>query len=187
MTPYGKFRIRRPSMLGLVFAFIGLAGLASEIVNAATLPKDPCALLKPAEVRASLAPNETINNGVPDTGALPLGVSCTYTWGPRTKEWGQSALMIMVIDASKAWVGASPDLLKQGVLTKAISQGSNASVIHGIGDAAVFTFEKRNYNATAEGYFQAKDVHLSISFHGGNALQNKENVIALLKQAAARL
>ncbi|SLM49819.1 protein of unknown function [Nitrospira japonica] len=32
---------------------------------------------------------------------LPLGVACTYTWGPRTKEWGQSALTVAVIDVSK--------------------------------------------------------------------------------------
>ena len=118
---------------------------------------------------------------------LPIGVECTYTWQPRTREWGESALTIAVIDASKGWAGVSPDLIQQGILAKVTTGGPNASQIPSVGDAAAFTFEARASNATAEAYFKANDVHLSVTFHGGNALQSKGKVIALLKKAAARL
>src|SRR5262245_44740165 len=119
--------------------------LAIQVAAAGTLPKDPCALLKPAEIQAALAPNATIGNGVPATNMLPLGVECSYTWGPRTSEWGESSFKVTVIDASKAWQGTSPELIQQGLLIKAKAGGPNASVITGIGDAAVFTFEARSF------------------------------------------
>lgn len=186
MNPYWTFRMR-PLMVGLAIAVLRFAGPATDDATAAALPKDPCALLKPAEVQSALAPKANIGSGVPATNMLPLGVSCTYTWGPRTSEWGQSALTITVIDASKGWQGVSPDAIQQGVLLKARTGGPNASQIPSVGDAAVFTFEARVSNATAEAYFKAKDAHLSVTFHGGDALQNKEKVIALLKEAGARL
>jgi hypothetical protein len=176
-----------PRMVGLIIAFLQFAGHGSNEVSAGALPKDPCALLNPAEVQAALDANTNIGSGVPDTTALPLAVGCTYTWGPRTKEWGQSVLTITVIDALKGWQGMSPDLIKQGILLKTTTGGPNASQIPGVGDAAVFTFEARSSNAMAEAYFQAKAVHLSVTFHRGDALQNKDKVIALLKQATARL
>ena len=99
-----KFRTR-PLVVGLAIAVLRFAGPASDII-AATMPKDPCALLKPAEIQTALDPNNNIGSGVPDTSTLPIGVGCTYTWGPRTNEWGQSALTITVIDAMKAWAGS---------------------------------------------------------------------------------
>jgi hypothetical protein len=125
-----KFRMR-PLVVGLAIAVLRFAGLASDDVIAATLPKDPCALLNPAEIKTALDPHSNIGSGVPDTGILPLGVGCTYTWGPRTKEWGQSALTITVIDALKGWQGLSPDLIQQGLLAKAKAGGPNALQISG--------------------------------------------------------
>jgi len=172
----------------IIFAVALLPFVLSAIQNASAgaLPKDACALLKPAEIQAALAPNENIGSGVPDTSALPLGVGCKYTWGPVTKEWGKSELTITVIDPAKAYPGTSADLILQGLLMKAKADGSNASVIPGVGDAAIFSFEARPSNATAEAYFKAKDLHLSVQFHGGN-LQSKDKLTALLKEAAARL
>ncbi len=186
MSPHWKFQMR-PLMVGTAMAILHFAGLASDDVTGGTLPKDACTLLKPAEIQAALASNTEVGSGVPDNRALPLAVGCAYTWGPRTKEWGQSELTITVIDASKGWQGMSPELIKQGVLLKAKSGGPNASQIPGVGDAAVFTFEARVSNAMAETYSKAKDVHLSVTFHGGDSLQKKDQVIALLKQAEARL
>lgn len=186
MSRCWKVRLR-PLTLGLALAVLRFAGPASDDVSAAALPKDPCALITPAEVRAALDANTDIGSGVPDASTLPLGVGCTYTWGPRTKEWGQSALTITVIDASQAWQGLSSDLIQQGILLKTKTSGPNASQILGVGDAAVFTFEARSSNALAEAYFKAKGMHLAVTFHRGDSLQNKDNVIALLKQAGARL
>lgn len=184
MSPYWKFRMT-PLMVGLALAVLRLAGSASDAA-AGALPKDPCALIKPAEIQA-LASNAKISSGFLDTKMVPLGIACTYTWGPRTREWGESALTITVIDASKGWAGVSPDLIQQGILAKVKTGGPNASQVPGVGDAAVFTFEARASSATAEVYFKTKGVHLSVTFHAGDSLSNKNKVIALLKDAAARL
>lgn len=184
MNRYRKFRIRT---LIFGFAVATIAGAAGENAIAGGLPKDPCVLLKPAEIQAALDPGVNIGSGVPSADTLPIGVSCTYSWGPRTREWGESGLTITVIDAAKGWPGTSPDLIEQGVLLKAKSAGSNGSVISGFGDAAVFTFEARSLNGTAEAYLKVKALHMSVTLHRGDALQNKDKVIALLKEAAARL
>ncbi len=42
----------------------------------------------PAEIQAALAPTATIGPGVPATDMAPVGVSCSYTWGSRTPQWG---------------------------------------------------------------------------------------------------
>ena len=168
---------------GLAIAVLRLIGPAGEAA-AGALPKDPCALLKPAEVQV-LASNAKIGGGV--SNANPMGVGCTYTWGPRTREWGESALTITVIDASKAWPGTSPDVLQQGIFAKVKVGGPNASLVAGVGDAAAFTFEARSSNATAEAYLKAKGVHLSVRYHAGDALSSKDKVVALLKDAAAKL
>lgn len=170
-------------IVGLAIGVLQLAGSASD---AAALPKDPCALLKPAEIQ-TLAPNAKIGSGVLDASTAPLGVGCTFTWGPRTPEWGESALTITVIDASKGWPGMSPDLIQQGMLAQVKVGGPNAYQIPSVGDAAVFTFEDRVSSATAQAYLKAKGVHLSVKFHAGDSLSNKDKLIALLKAAAARL
>jgi len=184
MSPYRKFQTT-PLMVGLAIAVLQLIGSASDAV-AAALPKDPCALLKPAEIQ-TLAPNAKIGSGVLDASMAPLGVGCKHTWGPRTPEWGESALTITVIDASKGWPGVSPDLIQQGILAKVKTGGPKASQVPGVGDAAAFTFEDRVSSATAEAYLKAKGVHLSVKFHAGDSLSNKDKLIALLKDAAARL
>jgi len=186
MNPSGKFHMRHLA-IGLLIALAQFVGPAMNNVTAGTLPKDPCALLTAAEIQTAVAPNGKIGNGVPAKDMLPLGVNCTYTWGPRTKEWGESALSITVIDASKAWPGRGSDVIEEGLLLKAKTGAPNAAVISGVGDAAVFTYAAGSFNGVAEAYFKAKDVHLSVQFHEGDALQNKEKLIALLKQASAKL
>lgn len=182
MSP-GKFRMR-PLRIGAGIAVL-LAGSASGAA-AGPLPADPCALLETAEIQA-LAPGARIGSGVADAGAAPLAVGCSYTWGPRTREWGESVVTVTVIDASKAWPGLDADLLRVGLLAKARAAGPNSSEIPGLGDAAVFTFEARSSNAMAEALLMAKGVHLSVTYHAGDSLANKQKIIALLKDAAARL
>ena len=170
---------------GLAIAVLRLTASAGE-ADARALPKDPCALLTPAEIQV-LASNAKIGSGVSDASMAPMGIACTYSWGPRTREWGESALTITVIDASRAWPGRSPDEIQQGILAKVKVGGPNASLIPGVGDAAAFTFEARSSNATAEAYLKAKGDHLSVRYHAGDALSSKDKVIALLKDAAAKL
>jgi hypothetical protein len=185
-TTRPRRRLRfHPIMVGLAFAGAGVAG-ASGDTGAVTLPKDPCALLKPAEIGAALDPNTTVGSGVATTSTAPLAVSCSYTWGPRTREWGETVLTVTVIDAKHAWPGLSADMIQQGLLAK-VRSGGNDSPVAGVGDAAVFTFESRASNATAEAYSQAKGVDLAVELHSGRSLQSKDQLVALLKQALAGL
>jgi hypothetical protein len=183
-----RFR-RRPFAAGLAVAILRFAGLASDDVTAGTLPKDACTLLKPAEIQAALNANSDIGGGVPDNSALPLAAGCKYTWGPRTNEWGQTDLSVLVIDALKVWpAGLSSDDIKQRMLAEARSSGPDATEVPGIGDGAVFTTDPKSHNAKAKAYFvKAKGVLLEMTFHGGNPLSQKDKLIALLKAAAARL
>jgi hypothetical protein len=183
--PMQPSKRQMPVIVGLAIAVLRLAGSASNAA-AETLPKDPCALLTSAEIQ-SLDSNAKIGAGAIDTSMAPVGLACTYRWGPRTPEWGESGLTVTVIDASKGWAGVSPEVIEQGILAKAKTGGANASVVPGVGDAAAFTFEARASNATAEAYFKAKGVHLAVTVHAGNSLANKDKVTALLKDAAARL
>ena len=178
-----QFR-NRPVLHGL--ALIGLAAGAASATP--KLPKDPCALLKPAEIQAALAPNATIGPGVPATDMAPVGVSCSYTWGPRTEQWGQSSITVTVLDLAQAYPGMSGDQLKQGVMAEVMAKDATiaASPISGVGDAGVFKFESRSFNATGEALFAAKGVHLSVKFHGGDA-GAKDKIVALLKQAGSKL
>ena len=74
--------------------------VASAIAaTVAAMPKDPCALLKPSDIQA-LAPNAKIGGRVLTENG-PLGGTCAYRWGPRTSEWGETALSVTVVDASK--------------------------------------------------------------------------------------
>jgi len=183
MSPHRRSRL---ITVGVAATVLGVVGAAVRGSAAGTLPKDPCALLTPADLQP-VAASATIGKGVTDGSGLPLGVGCTYNWGPRTSEWGQTSLTVTVIDASKAWVGVSPEMIKQGVAAKAMTGGPNASAIAGVGDAAAFTFEARSSNATAEAFVQAKDLHVAVVFHSGNSLASKDKLVGLLKLAAGRL
>ena len=186
MNPYWKFRMKT-LIVALAIAGLGFAGPAIDDATAAATPKDPCALLKPADIQA-LAPNAKIGSGVLTTNA-PLGAACAYTWGPRTSEWGDTSLSVTVVDASKVWpAGLSSDDIKQRVLVEIRIGGPGASEIPGIGDGAVFTTDPKAHNATAKAYLvKAKGVLLEVAFHGGDALAQKDKLIALLKAAAATL
>ena len=171
-------------MVGLAIAGLQSAGSAT----AAALPKDPCALLKRADIQA-LAPNANIGSGVSDTAGLPMAVGCTYTWGPTNAAWGQTSVSVNVADASKIWPGGlSPADIKERVVVEAKGDGPDASEIPGIGDGAVFTTDPKAHEAMAKAYVvKGKGVLLLVTFHGGNALAQKGKIIALLKAAAAGL
>ena len=67
MNQSRQFR-NRAVLPGLALVALASAGAAS----ASPLPKDPCALLKPAEIQAALAPKTTIGPGVPATDMQQL-------------------------------------------------------------------------------------------------------------------
>ena len=169
--------MKRATQVSLLFPL-----LIAIPASAAGLPKDPCALLKPEEVQ-SLAAGAKVSSGKAQPGA-PLATSCTWTWGPRTKEWGESSVMVMVMDMTKAYSGHSLDTLKQGMAIKVKQDPKGEQV--SVGDAGAFTYEERSHNVTAEALIKSKDSHVIVKFHG-DALANKDKVIGLLKTAAGRL
>jgi hypothetical protein len=175
------------SSFALAAPLVVIAACLGASAAAAALPKDPCVLLQPGDIQAALAPKEKVGSGSPDTSMAPLGVSCAYEWGPRTKEWGKSSLTVNVIDASKAWQGTSADGVARSILAKVKPGDPNAALIPGVADAAVFIVEPRSNNATAEAYVKSKGIDLSVVFHQGNPAKDKDALIALLKQAIARL
>jgi hypothetical protein len=81
--------------------FMPLLLAATVSLPAAAGPKEPCTLLKPAEIQM-LAADAKIGNGVSNPQP-PLGAACEFRWGPRTKEWGEALLTIqVVVDPSAA-------------------------------------------------------------------------------------
>src|SRR5207248_1814734 len=101
----------------------------------------------------TLAPDVKIGSGVLDASGAPMAVSCSYNWGPKTREWGDSGITIIVTDAEKIWPGRlSPDDVRQRVEIEAKSGKPGSSEISGIGDGAVFTAEPKSHSATATAY-----------------------------------
>jgi len=184
MNPYRPSRMR----VLVVASVVGVLRLAGPegAAAAASLP-NPCTLLKPADVQA-FAPNAKIGSGVM-TANPPLANACAYTWGPRTSEWGETALNVTVMDASQVWPnGLSAADIKQRVVAEAQIGGPDAAQIPGIGDGAVFTTAPKTHDAKAMAYLvKAKGILLEVSFHGGNPLAQKDKLVALLKAAAAAL
>ena len=176
---------KTPLVVGAVLAILQFAASASDAV-AGALPKEPCALLKSADIQA-LAPDAKIDKGVADTSMVPLGIGCTYTWGPKTSEGGESTLTITVIDVPTAWPGTSAEVIKQGMAAKVTAGGPDASEVPGVGDAAAFYVEARSHNAIAEGHFHAKGFHVTVKLHSGDASSSKDKLIALMKDGASKL
>ena len=175
----------RRMLRALAIAALPLGAAVSDAA-AAALPADPCALLEPSEIQA-LAPGAAIPRGTADKSMAPLGVGCTYSWGPGSPEWGDTTLTVTVLDMAQASPGVSADLIRQGMLAMARASGPNASEVPGVGDVAVFTFEDRVSSATTQAYFAAQGIQLAVKFHAGDSLAGKDTVIALLKRAASRL
>ena len=173
-----------PRSLVVVSLVLGAGSAAAQ-----TLPKAPCALLKPAEIQA-LAPSAKIGSGVPSTDTTTgMYAACEYEWGPSSREWGTSSVQVMVIDVSKSLPGHDPETIREGLLSQVVVGGPNASQIVGVGAAAAFlpSDQHPTIQATAEAYVRAKGVLLTVSYHGGNALGSKDKLTVLLKAAAARL
>jgi len=173
-------------IVALAIAGRPLAGAAEDEVLAAAPLKDPCSLLKPADIQA-LDATAKIGNGK-FTNNPPLGAACAYSWGPRTSEWGETALTIDIVDTTQVWPGLSAAQIKQRILGDVKMGGPDATEIAGVGDGALFVTEPKSHNAKARAYVvKAKGVLLELTFHGGNALAQKDKLVALLKTAVAAL
>jgi hypothetical protein len=160
------------------------------LVAAAALPKDPCALLKQADIQAINA-TAKVGKGKPSPDVSGFAVGCTYEWGIRTPEWGMSSLQINITDTSKVYPnGLSADEIKQRVGMMVKMGGPGAEQVSDIGDGALFTIEPRAHNTKVTAFVvKDKGVILEAIFHGdaNDALAKKDALAGLLGLAASRL
>jgi hypothetical protein len=154
-----------------------LALSTSPAAMAQSVPKAPCAILKPAEVQA-LVPAAKPSEGVAGT-LQPLGTAtCTYKWaGSKLK------LDVSVTEAAKAWPGHDYKTIQQGMQMMPRTD-KKYSTIPGVGDAA--NFEARGEYAIGA-VALVKGLMLTLNLDGAGAPAHKEQLILLLKAAAPRL
>lgn len=166
-------------------AFVIAAVVAAGAVGAASgqsasMPKDACALLKPAEIQAMAG--SAVKDGTPTQVAALGSIGCTFGW-TGTSPAGQYQLHVLATDASKAFPGMSPALIKQAMLAR-VKSGGVSGEVPGVGDAATFESDqpiRLNTKTVTKGVF------LSVELEGPNARLQKDQVIALLKIAAGQL
>ncbi len=110
---------------------------------------------------------------------------CEYKWGTGGNAVsGLYTLQVIVSDASKAFPGMDPGTVKEGLLAEATKPGATATVIPGVGDAAIFD---SNAPIRASTTALVKGSMLQVNLEGPDARTKKNQVIALLKAAAGRL
>jgi hypothetical protein len=155
--------------------------LLARIVEASP---DPCSLLKAPDLQA-IAPGVSVGPGTvtrqPELGSA----TCSYHWGPGSNAAsGRFNLHVTVSDASKAFPGTSGATIIQGLLAETKKRHSTAVVVPGVGQAAIFKSEAPiRANTTA----YIKGLILQVDLDGLDGRTKKDQVIALLKAAAARL
>ena len=171
--------------LFLVLTIAALRVAPAVAGSPAALPKDPCAILKISEIQA-LAPNAQISDGVSNTELVELGsVACEYEWGAGNNvASGRFYLSISFSDGSRTFPGMSSELIKAGLLASVKAGDAHAAVIPGVGEAAIFMSDDP-IRATTSAY--VKGILLQVNFECSDARAKKDQVIALLKSAAARL
>jgi len=166
-------------VLGLALVCLGVSASAVK----AQKPSDGCALLQAAEIQ-SLAGTAKIGAGKATTDALGSR-TCHYEWGTGGNvQTGRSFLDVSATPTSKAFPGMNPSMVTQGLLAGAKAGKANTAVIPGVGDAALYESDdpiRVKTTALARGNM------LIVSFESSDARAKKDQVIALLKAAAARL
>ena len=188
--------VRRTSVLVLAWALIGTGtGFRSWSGAVSAQAPDACALLMTSEIEdisggdeprlwqkpfATQPTKTTVGNGVSSSNDAVGFTTCQYAWGAGTFHF---KLGVAVSDASRAYPGASPDLIKQQLQTT-VKAGTADEGITGVGDAAVFTSDSY-YLATTTALVKGR--LLRIQLDGLDARDKKDGMIRLLKSAASRL
>jgi len=166
--------------LGLAMVVSGTFGPGSGGGIVAAQGAGPCALLTTSEIQPLAPAKATISDGVSKAIAADGFSACRYTWGAGT---GRFNLDVTVNDAARAFAGMGPDQIKQR-MHGSVTAGTADAVVSDVGDAAFFKAESPVYvHATAYLKGRLLQVHLD----GFEAREKKDQVIALLKSAAARL
>ena len=159
---------------------VALFGINASAVQAQK-SGDACSVLQGTDVQA-LAGSTKIGAGKPETDALGSRL-CRYQWGTGNNvQSGQSVLDVSITRLSKAFPGTDASVLRQGLLAKA--GPPNTAVIPAVGEAAIYeSNDPIRVGTTA----MVKGSMLIVTFESKDARAKKDQVIALLKAAAARL
>jgi hypothetical protein len=163
--------------LGLALIVAGACWPGRGIVSAQE--PNPCALLVDDELK-SVAATTTVAAGVSSSVPSYGYASCRYAWGDGID---RLKLVVAVSDGARIFPGMTPDQIKQRLLGS-VRAGTNDAVVPEIGDAGVFKPDSYVYAvATA----LVKGRILQVQLDGLGAVEKKDQVIGLLKSAAARL
>jgi hypothetical protein len=165
--------------LGLAMVAAGMTVPGSGDSTAMAQAAGPCGLITTAEVQP-LAPNESISGGVALAGEAAGFSACRYEWGAGAS---RHKLDVSVAEASRAYSGMGADQIKRALQASVVPETADA-VIADVGEAAVFKADSAvSVHATA----YVKNRMLQVHVDGFEAREKKDQVIALLKSAAARL
>jgi hypothetical protein len=166
--------------------FLGLAVLAAGRflpgggdVRLAAQALNPCALLTIEEIQP-LAAKASVANGVASSVDALGSARCRFTWGTGVDRYN---LDVVLNDASRMFAGSGPDAIRQG-LQASVRAGTADAVISGVGEAAVFRADSPLL-ASASTYVKGRI--LQVRLDGFDAREKKDDVVALLMTAAARL
>jgi hypothetical protein len=126
-----------------------------------------------------------IGAAVATTFPAGMGASCQYTWGSGVSAAaGLWTLIVTVGESAKQYPGMELATLQDAFAMQTRPDPANASLITGAGEAAVCTSATpREVNMTA----YVKGLILQVHLEGPTARMKKDQAIALLKTAAARL
>jgi hypothetical protein len=178
--PQPASRVVAAFVLALAWVVAGASypGRVDGTVSAQA-PPNACALLKVDEIeplagKASVA--DGVSNAVPAAGYD----ACRYNWGVGADRF---KLDVTVNETSRMFPGMSPDQIKQRLL-ESVRAGTADAVVPEIGDAAVFKPDSPVY---ASAFALVKGHLLGVHLDGVSAREKKDQVIELLKAAAARL
>jgi len=166
-------------VLAAAFVATGAPGSLSSGGTLSAQEPNACALLKVEEIE-HLTPKTTVNAGV--AASLPAfgAVTCQYAWGVGADRF---KLDVIVNDAARTFPGMSPDQIKQ-LLLESVKTGTHDAVVPEVGEAAVF---KPASPVFASATALVKGRLLQVNLDGGFAGEMKDQVVELLKSAAARM
>ena len=177
--PHAGSRFGSAIVLGLATVAAGMAVPGNGDGTAAAQASGPCALLTTDEIQP-LALKVSVASGVPLSLEAGGFSSCRYMWGTGTERY---SLDVAVSDASRAFSGMMPDQIRKELLAS-VTAGTADAIIPDVGEAAVFKADSAIY-VRATAYLKSRILQVRVD--GLDAREKKDQVIALLKSAAARL
>jgi len=164
-------------VLGMAIAGAGVSVSAGRGA-VSTQDVNACAMVTASDVQ-SLAAKMSVGEGVPSAQPAIGAVSCRYTWGAGVDK---RTVNVVVTDQARMFPGMNADQIKQR-LAASVKAGTTDAVIADVGQGAVFKADSPYY-ATATAVVKGRILEVHVD--GLDARQKKDELVSLLKTAAAR-